>query len=234
MGQRVARAVEALRSPEPSMRMALLLTLETMQDPPERVFTQDARDRLTGESDAFLAYRNCAARFAASEPVQQMLLTDISLQLPSQYLTKVDRATMAQGLEARVPMLDEQVARLAIGMPSRLKVRGREKKVVLRDAMRGRVPNEVLDRPKRGFGVPFDMWLRYQLHDSAREAVLAQSVLDTFGLDGQTIAEYFRQHRSGERNRGSLLWKLFQLALWHQVDSARQISSPMPVGNRGR
>lgn len=185
------------------------------------MLTADARARLTDGTDPFLAYGDCATRFTRSDPVQRMLLTDICLQLPSQFLAKVDRATMAAGLEARVPLLDERVARLAVGLPSRLKVRGRGKKVVLRDAMRGRVPDEVLDGPKRGFGVPFDRWLQHQLHDAAREAVLAGSVLDEFGLDRQAVITRFDQHRSGERNRGSLLWKLLQLALWQQTREHR-------------
>jgi asparagine synthase (glutamine-hydrolysing) len=214
-GQRAARMAEALSNGMPARRMGLLVTDETMDDPPENVLTYDTRHRLTDGTDPFLAYENCAARFAQFDPVQQMLLTDISLQLPSQFLTKVDRSTMAHGLEARVPLLDEQVASLAIGIPSGFKVRGREKKIVLRDAMRGRVPGEVLDGPKRGFGVPFDRWLQHQLYEPAREAVLAEPILEEFGLDRRAVAKYFQQHRSGERQRGSLLWKLFQLALWH-------------------
>jgi asparagine synthase (glutamine-hydrolysing) len=216
-GRRAARMAEALSSADPATRMALLLTVETLDDPPEGVLTEDARSRLTDGTDPFLAYRRCAARFAHVDPVQQMLLTDISLQLPSQFLTKVDRATMAHGLEARVPLLDERVASLAIGLPSRFKVRGREKKVVLRAAMRGRVPDEVLDGPKRGFGVPFDRWLQHQLYDPARDAVLAGSVVDDFGLDRRAVVTRFEQHKSGERDHGLLLWKLFQLALWHKA-----------------
>ena len=101
-----------------------------------------------------------------------MLLTDICLQLPSQFLPKVDRATMAHGLEARVPLLDERVAGLAVGVPSAWKVRGMQKKVLLRAAMRGRLPDAVLDAPKTGFGVPYEHWLRGSLHDFARDLVL--------------------------------------------------------------
>jgi asparagine synthase (glutamine-hydrolysing) len=216
-GQRAARMADALAHPEPAQRMALLLTVETADDPPEAVLTAEGHHRLTDGTDPFLAYRNCATRFPGEDPVQQMLLSDISLQLPSQFLPKVDRATMAHGLEARVPLLDEQVARLATGLHSCFKVRGQEKKVVLREAMRGRVPDAVLDAPKRGFGVPFERWLQHRLHDTARDAVLTGSVLDEFGLDRQVVEDRFRQHRSGERDRGSLLWKLFQLALWHQT-----------------
>jgi len=216
-GQRAARLAAALGSADPATRMGLLITLETVDDPPEVVLVDDARHRLVDTTDAFLAYRQCAVRFAGADPVQQMLLTDISLQLPSQFLAKVDRATMAQSIEVRVPLLDEHVAKLAVGMPSGYKVRGREKKLVLRNAMRGRVPDEVLDAPKRGFGVPFDQWLRHQLYESARETVLAEPFLHRFGLDRQAVAERLEQHRSGAQERGSLLWKLYQLAIWHQT-----------------
>ncbi|MFW3170389.1 asparagine synthase (glutamine-hydrolyzing) [Geodermatophilus sp. CPCC 206100] len=214
-GRRAARVADALGRADPAERMALLLTLETGDAPPEDVLTVDARRLLVEGTDPFLAYRHAADRFAGADPVQRMLLTDLTLQLPSQFLPKVDRATMAHGLEARVPLLDEGVAGLAVGLPSGYKVRGREKKVVLRDAMRGRVPDAVLDAPKRGFGVPFDRWLQHQLHAPARAAVLAQPVLDTFGLDRRVVAACFEQHRTGERDRGPLLWKLYQLALWH-------------------
>jgi asparagine synthase (glutamine-hydrolysing) len=143
-----------------------------------------------------------------------MLLTDISLQLPSQFLPKVDRATMAHGLEARVPLLDERVAELAVGLPSAFKIRGVEKKVVLRDAMRERLPAEVLDGPKTGFGVPYEHWLRHALHGSARDAILAPDFIARFGLDRGQLESALAEHRSGHRDRGFTLWKFYQLALW--------------------
>ena len=113
----------------------------------------------------------------------QMLLTDISLQLPSQFLTKVDRATMAHGIEARVPLLDEGVASLAVGLPAALKVRGSRNKIVLREAMRGRLPADILDGPKTGFGVPYEEWLRGALHGFASAAILERSFVERFGLN---------------------------------------------------
>jgi asparagine synthase (glutamine-hydrolysing) len=146
--------------------------------------------------------------------VNQMLLTDLSLQLPSQFLPKVDRATMAHGLEARVPLLDERVAELAVGLPSSLKARGAEKKIVLRNAMRTRLSTEVLDGPKTGFGVPYQHWLRHALHGPARDAMLAPAFVGRFGLEPRVLETALTEHRSGARDRGFFLWKVFQLALW--------------------
>jgi asparagine synthase (glutamine-hydrolysing) len=213
-GARFARFAAAAGHRDPAMRMALLLTMESLRDPPTAMLTEEARESLERNTDPFAAYRRCASRFADAEPVQQMLLTDISLQLPSQFLTKVDRATMANGIEARVPLLDEQIASFAVGLPTSLKVRGTEKKIVLREAMRGRLPNDILDGPKTGFGVPYSEWLRSSLYDFARAAVLDARFLERFRLDRTSLENTFDVHRSGRRDRGFLLWKMLQLSLW--------------------
>jgi asparagine synthase (glutamine-hydrolysing) len=214
MSARLARLGAAAGETDAAIRMALLLTVETLYDPPTAMMLPEARARLEATTDPFAAYRGCATRFACADPVQQMLLTDITLQLPSQFLAKVDRATMAHGIEARVPLLDEQVASLAVGLPSVLKVRGAQKKIVLRDAMRGRLPNEVLDGPKTGFGVPYEAWLRGPLIEFGRAAILDTKFVDRFDMDRARLETALGEHRSGRRDRGFLLWKLLQLSLW--------------------
>jgi asparagine synthase (glutamine-hydrolysing) len=194
--------------------MGLLLTLETLWDPPTAMLHSSARESLERTTDPFLAFRRCAERFSRVDPVQKMLLTDICLQLPSQFLPKVDRAMMAHGIEARVPFLDEKVAALTVGLPSRLKVSGGQKKIVLRQAMRQRVPAEVLDGPKVGFGVPYEAWLRGALYSFARGAILDSAFIERFGLDRLRLVQRLEEHHSGRRDRGFLLWKLLQLSLW--------------------
>ena len=211
---RLARMGAAAGHRDPAMRMAMLLTTETLWDPPSMMLTDDARRLLESRTDPFSAYRRCAQRFAGADPVQQMLLTDISLQLPSQFLTKVDRATMAHGLEARVPLLDERVARLAVGLPASLKVRGTQKKIVLRAAMRGRLPAQILDGPKTGFGVPYEHWLRQGLYQFARANILDGAFVDRFRFERTRLEAALTEHHWGKRDRGFLLWKLLQLALW--------------------
>lgn len=213
-GARLARIGAAAGNADPALRMALLLTVETLQDPPTAMMTDPARRRLEVNADPFAAYRRCASRFAHADPVQQMLLTDISLQLPSQFLTKVDRATMAHGIEARVPLLDEGVASLAVGLPAALKVRGSRNKIVLREAMRGRLPADILDGPKTGFGVPYEEWLRGALHGFASAAILERSFVERFGLNRARLQTALAEHRARRRDRGFLLWKLLHLALW--------------------
>jgi asparagine synthase (glutamine-hydrolysing) len=212
--KRIARLGAAAGQGDPAMRMALLLTVETLRDPPEAMLMPAARTRLAAQGDPFAAFGRCASRFQAQDPVQQMLLTDITLQLPSQFLTKVDRATMAHGVEARVPLLDERVASVAVGLPALFKVRGKQKKIALRDAMRGRLPDDVLDAPKTGFGVPYEEWLRGALHGFARAALLDSSFVSRFQMDRARLETALQEHRSGQRDRGFLLWKLLQLALW--------------------
>jgi len=213
-GSRLARLGAAAASPDPAMRMALLLTVETLRDPPTLMLKSEVRGRLQDANDPFMAFRHRAERFAGAEPVQQMMLTDLSLQLPSQFLTKVDRATMAHGIEARVPLLDEQVGALAVGLPSELKVRGARRKIVLRDALRARLPAEICDAPKVGFGVPYEEWLRTSLFAFAHAAILSQQFIERFGLDRARVETALGEHRARRRDRGFLLWKLLQLALW--------------------
>ena len=212
--RRLARMGAAAGHRDPAMRMALLLTTETLHDPPSAMLTNEARRLFETRTDPFAAYRRCAQRFAGADPVQQMLLTDISLQLPSQFLAKVDRATMSHGIEARVPLLDERVASLAVGLPSAFKVQGAQKKIVLRDAMRARLPAAILDGPKTGFGVPYEHWLREGLHGFARASILDRAFVDRFRVDRARLELALDEHRAGKRDRGFLLWKLLQLALW--------------------
>jgi asparagine synthase (glutamine-hydrolysing) len=215
LGRRFARMAGSVSHPDPAMRMAYLLTMETPQCPPETVFLSDRQRQLADTTDPFLPYRKAAERFRAYDPVQQMLLTDLTVQLPSQFLIKVDRATMAAGIEARVPLLDENVARLAVTMPSDWKTKGLEKKVVLRDSQRGRLPNSILDGPKTGFGVPYEKWLATSLFDFARGCLLDRGFLQRYGLDVTVVERMLMQHKQPTVDRGFMLWKLLQLAIWN-------------------
>ncbi len=215
LGRRFARLASSVGAADPTCRMGLLLTVNTPECPPESLLLADRRLDLQERTDPFLAYRHAATRFADHDPVQQMLLTDLTLQLPSQFLPKVDRATMAAGVEARVPLLDEHVARLVVGVPSRWKVRGLEKKALLRAALRGRIPDNVIDGPKTGFGVPFDQWLRTTLFDGARERLLDRSFVHRFGLCGVAMEAELKLHRERAAGRGFLLWSLLQMSIWN-------------------
>lgn len=213
-GRRMARMMEAAGAKDPALRMALLLTTETLYDAPTSLLNPEALNHLNSNSDPFLAYRKCAGRFRDADPVQQMMLTDTTLQLPSQFLTKVDRSTMACGLEARVPLLDDRLVQLALKLPAAWNVSRTEKKILLRKSLRDRIPDDILDAPKMGFGVPYEHWLRGPLYNFACDAVFEAGFLTRFGFDRTKLESAFKEHRLGTRDRGFTLWKVFQLALW--------------------
>jgi len=210
---RLARLVGAFAHADPAMRMALLLTDETLASPPTRLLTAEARRRLDA-TDPFKRYREMNERFAALEPVQRMLHTDSSIILPDIYLEKVDRATMAHGLEVRVPMLDHELAAYVMGLPSRYKVRGLDKKWILRRAMRGVLPDAILDAPKHGFGVPFEKWLRGPLAPYLRSVLLDESVGRAGLFEPSILDRTISEHVAGLKDHGFLLWKSLNLQLW--------------------
>jgi asparagine synthase (glutamine-hydrolysing) len=215
-GRRFARIADCLKHSDPAMRMALLLTTETLHDSPEQLLTKDRHQQLMESVDPFLVYRRAAARYKGQDPVQQMLLTDITVQLPSQFLTKVDRATMAAGIEARVPLLDERVAELAVSMPAAWKARGSRRKILLRESQRGRLPPSILNGPKTGFGVPYGHWLRASLQEFTRERLLDTDFLNRYNFSPVAVEQALVAHCRNRQSTGFRLWKLLQLAIWQE------------------
>ena len=212
-GKRIARIADSVGNSDPAMSMAFLLTMEMPENPPDKFFQIERKKELFSTTDPFLQYRIAAQRFQKHDPIQKMLLTDLTVQLPSQFLTKVDRATMAAGIEARVPLLDEKVVRLAVNIPSIWKVQGVQKKIILRDSQRMRLPDDILDGPKTGFGVPYERWMRSSINDFVKSLVLDKEFLDEFSLNGKLIEEEFGKNSC--LRSGFQFWKIFQLSLFY-------------------
>jgi asparagine synthase (glutamine-hydrolysing) len=157
-----------------------------------------------------------AAPPATDDRLHRMLALDFSTYLPGSVLTKVDRASMAHGLEVRPPLLDNALIDWAFALPSRTKLRGGVGKYLFKLAVRGRLPDEIIDRPKKGFGIPLARWLRGPLRERVEE-VVARSPLFGLGLLGQqAFAEWNRDHQEKRRDASKPLWALVVLDHWYR------------------
>src|SRR6266700_1462235 len=138
----------------------------------KEIFSADARTELTGRSNGFDPVDLLRARYAetaGADELARLQDVDLGVYLVDDLLVKTDRASMAHSLEARVPFLDPLVTTLAFALPTRLKVRGLAKKVLLRKAVEPLLPREIVHGRKRGFSIPAAAWLRGELEPFARE-----------------------------------------------------------------
>ena len=145
---------------------------------------------------------------------EQMMLRDTGAYLPDDILTKVDRAAMATSLETRVPMLDPEVYRLAWSLPLEYRMNGGTGKVVVRELLARSVPRHLFERPKQGFGIPLDSWLRGPLRGWA-EDLLDPSTMRAQGyLDADVVQRHWREHLDGSRNWQHRLWYVLMFQAW--------------------
>jgi asparagine synthase (glutamine-hydrolysing) len=136
---------------------------------------------------------------------------DLKAWLPGDILTKLDRTSMAVGLEAREPLLDHRLVEFAAMLPERMRVRGMQGKWLMKKAMRRYLPEDILYRPKQGFVTPIAQWLRGPLAGEARAIAGSAALARTGWFDAAALARVAEEHVNGRRDNSRLLWQLVML-----------------------
>lgn len=156
----------------------------------------------------------------------QMTLVDLSSYLPGDILTKVDRASMSVSLEARVPLLDHLLVEFAVSLPGHLKRRNGTGKWILREAIRGLVPDSVFDQPKRGFGVPLGRWFRKELGHRLDTLMRPDRAVHEY-VDRDSVVRLVKEHRAGRRDHSQMLWRVLVLDLWLEALARGELARPL-------
>jgi asparagine synthase (glutamine-hydrolysing) len=143
-----------------------------------------------------------------------MSLLDVMTYLPDDILTKVDRAGMAVGLETRVPLLDHRVVAFAASLPMCLKVRNGKGKWLLRKVLSRYVPERLFDRPKMGFGVPIEHWLRNELREWCESLLDPRRIREQGYIDDRFVTRMWNEYLSGQNNWHYYLWDVLMFQAW--------------------
>ena len=212
--RRIIRYLNIYGNSELIQIFALLNTDEELDKSLPNIFN-DPYNSIIANQDPFIRFKDVNSKISSiKDPGLQLSLTDISIILPDIYLEKVDRSTMAFSIEVRVPFLDNNLFDFMSNIPTSKKVPNGEKKGLLKKALRGIVPDVVLDAPKSGFNVPFKKWLLGPLRNHFFEH-LSQFESNNYGvLNRGLIEEWFKATDLNKADYSSRLWKVYQFLIW--------------------
>ena len=151
----------------------------------------------------------------SGDPLNQVLLMDMRMYLENDILVKLDRASMMASLEGRVPLLNNDFVAYATRLPLRMKLRGLQSKFLLKRALKGVLPQKILNRPKKGFGIPVAHWFRGPLKDQMLSLLSPERIARQGFFDPAGVSRLIDDHLQGRRDNRKQLWTLFAFELWH-------------------
>jgi asparagine synthase (glutamine-hydrolysing) len=184
----------------------------------KEIFDEQTRRALMRDrrgADPLGIYREHYAETAGAPELARLQEIDLNIYLPSDLLVKTDRASMAHSLEARVPFLDKAVSDVALALPTSQKVRGFDKKRILRQAVEPLLPREVTHGRKQGFSIPAAAWLRGELEPFAREVLSPARIREQGWFDPAVVTAIVDRHVRGREDLSRQIWGLMAFSLWH-------------------
>jgi asparagine synthase (glutamine-hydrolysing) len=151
------------------------------------------------------------------DSLSQLLYVHLKTCLPGDLLVKIDRMSMANSLEVRCPFLDKNLVEAGMQLPSELKLHGLTTKYILKKAVTGLVPSEIIHRKKHGFSIPLGRWFRSDLRDSITDLLLSSRALSRGYFKEESLKELIALHQNGKKDFGNQLFALMTLELWHRI-----------------
>ncbi|HEU4433099.1 MAG TPA: asparagine synthase (glutamine-hydrolyzing) [Pyrinomonadaceae bacterium] len=179
-----------------------------------QLLSREARERI-GDVDPYSVIHDMMHRTDAESLLDRLLYSDIKTYL-HELLMKQDQMSMATSLESRVPFLDHKLVEFTASLPERLKLRGWTTKYILRESMKGVLPDAILTRPKMGFPVPIGAWFRGPYSHLLDEFVLSRRALERGIFDADFVRDLVRRHRTGGENHDERLWALVNFEMWQR------------------
>jgi len=181
----------------------------------DKLFTQGAKNQITNH-DGLGVVSDYVNEVADESHFDQLLYTYYRTYLQSDILTKVDRASMYTSLEVRAPFLDTALINFVNTLPKDYKIKGNNVKRILKDTMRGKLPNQIIDRPKKGFGIPVSLWLRNELRELTADLLSKKRIEEQGIFEYPIIEKLLSEHHNSQRNHRKLLWNLMIFQMWHR------------------
>lgn len=172
------------------------------------------------QADSFNVIRSFLGPFdiahSGADQLARMTYSEFKLRLPELLLMRVDKIGMSTSIEARVPFLDHQLVEFSLNIPQRFKVKGGEAKYLLKKAVGGWIPDEIINRKKMGFGAPMSQWLRGEFGQRVANSFESSTLMRAGYFDRDFVRRLCREHRDGRSDFGLYIWALFNLTEWYE------------------